>query len=84
MIIIIHDVWYVHVHDYTTYIPDCVVVCVTAENCVFGVPLTTLLQNDQQRVPNTQIPLILEEVQSVFVISTYVYVCSFSFGFNTR
>lgn len=37
-----------------------------SENCVFGVPLTTLLQTDQQRVPHTQIPLIMEEVQICF------------------
>ena len=34
---------------------------------MFGVPLTNLLQTDQQRVPSTQIPLILEDVRALCV-----------------
>lgn len=32
------------------------------EKGVFGVPLTTLLEQDHQRAPNTQIPLIFSEI----------------------
>ncbi|XP_065421917.1 rho GTPase-activating protein 40 isoform X23 [Chrysemys picta bellii] len=36
----------------------------TKENRLFGVPLSTLLENDQKLIPNTKVPLILQALLS--------------------
>ena len=46
-----------------------VCLCVCAENALFGVPLSVLLQNDRRREPNAQIPLIIEEVHTTLTLS---------------
>ncbi|XP_064420528.1 rho GTPase-activating protein 40 isoform X1 [Latimeria chalumnae] len=35
-----------------------------SDGCLFGVPLTMLLENDQKIVPNTRVPLILQALMS--------------------
>lgn len=38
-------------------------VCVCAESGLFGVPLITLLDQDQRRAPGTKVPFILQRVR---------------------
>ena len=45
----------------------CIFFFFSSENSIFGVPLSTLLQNDQQRDPNVQIPVVFEEVSWLFI-----------------
>ena len=53
---------------------------------MFDVPLTNLLQTDQQRVPGAQIPLIVEEVCALFVsygtLELAFLIARFVFPFN--
>uniref|UniRef100_A0A8D0ESQ0 Rho GTPase activating protein 40 n=1 Tax=Strix occidentalis caurina TaxID=311401 RepID=A0A8D0ESQ0_STROC len=39
----------------------------TTEKRLFGVPLNTLLENDQKLLPNTKVPLLLQSVSSLLV-----------------
>lgn len=40
------------------------------EKRLFGVPLNTLLENDQKLLPNTKVPLLLQAVSSLLVSFT--------------
>ena len=42
-----------------------------AEGGVFGVPLSVLLQNDQQKVPTASIPLVVQEVRVFHCIQVW-------------
>uniref|UniRef100_A0A8C0B9G4 Rho GTPase activating protein 40 n=1 Tax=Buteo japonicus TaxID=224669 RepID=A0A8C0B9G4_9AVES len=42
----------------------------TTEKRLFGVPLHTLLENDQKLLPNTKVPLLLQAVSSLLVSFT--------------
>lgn len=39
-------------------------ICVCAESGLFGVPLATLLDQDQRRAPGTKVPFILQRVST--------------------
>lgn len=38
---------------------------VSAETGIFGVPLTTLLENDQKKFPGSKVPLVFKKVRSL-------------------
>jgi len=48
------------------------------ENSVFGAPLAKLLAVDRQRVPDTEVPLVLEEVSCLFSDRPYCYLFTFN------
>lgn len=55
---------------------------ISAETGIFGVPLTTLLENDQKKFPGSKVPLVFKRVRSLSLGFALVFAGLGNRGFN--
>ncbi|CDQ91732.1 unnamed protein product [Oncorhynchus mykiss] len=52
------------------------------ESGIFGVPLTTLLENDQKKFPGSKVPLVFRKVLFLFLVLFVCFSCPLLWGYS--